>query len=154
LADKPKYLLVKKVKKVKKKKRGRPPSVGIGHPPKPWGPKEERGRSGGRAPPARLPGIATYLKKRRVGCGGLGDAEAPRPSTKLTPVAALRPTYLPPLPACSGSRRTLALSSLSRRACLPSLPRAIAPDFRCYVSSFLCGCVCVCVCVCVLDRLF
>jgi len=40
--------------------------------------------------------LSQNLKKRRVGCGGLGDAEAPWPSTKLTPVAALRPTYLPP----------------------------------------------------------
>jgi hypothetical protein len=124
LADKPKYLLVKKVKKVKKKKkkkkRGRPPSVGIGHPPKPWGPTGERGGEWGRAPPARLPGIATYLKKRRVGCGGLGDAEAPRPSTTLTPVAALRPTYLPPSPACLFWFAKNSRSLFSLAASLPS----------------------------------
>jgi hypothetical protein len=84
----------------------------------------------------------------------LADAEAPRPSTKLNPVAALRPTYLPPsLPVLVREELSLSLLSRGEPAFLPSLPRAIAPDVRSFVSSVPLW-MCVCVCVCVLDRLF
>jgi len=120
LADKPKYLKVKKVKKVKKRKGVARRAWALGIPQNPGGQRKKEGGVRGRAPPARLPGIATYLKKRRVGCGGLADGEAPRPSTKLTPVAALRPTYLPPCLFWFAKNSRSLLASPSRRACLPS----------------------------------